>query len=138
LTIFFLLFVASGIIAVPILDKQDHLRVRRDWLVIHQECQCKYANITSLTVTTVVMCPDKSAESVTFANINTTGAIDVERACFIEHPIKIMNSIRYDNPYDRYQFLADNRAPVWLGIWFGCDCALVLMLFLIGFGICAR
>ena len=117
----FILFLISGIVAVPILHREKYTITRQNWLTIHQECQCKYANITPLIVTTVVKCIDKPEESVTFVNINTTGIIGVTRTCYIEHPIQTMNAIRYDNPYETYYFLStpvDGALNVWF--IFGC------------------
>jgi hypothetical protein len=140
LCIIFLLFMPSGTIVVPILDKANHAAFRRDWLIIHQECQCKYANITPLSVTTVVTCGDK-VESVTFPNINTTEVIDITRTCFIEHPIKITDSIRYNNPCDTYWFFAKNRESalmVLLGIWFYLGTSIVLIFCMLLLTICCK
>ena len=116
LSIFFLvvLFIASGVIVGPVLDRVWHAKASQEWTSTRQECQCKFITQTSVNVT----CENKT-EFISFTNGDKISRIiDVDRPCFVKRPINTVSDITDSNPYATYYFFGPVVRYPALFIWF--------------------
>ena len=118
------LFIASGAIVAPILDRVWYAKANQEWADSHQICQCKFITQTSVNVT----CENKT-EFISFTNGDKISRIvGVDRQCFIKHPINSVSDIADSNPYATYYFLRSGVPGLILWFGFGCIVSFVLLV----------